>query len=175
MRLVSENADKSWTKISMEFGNRYDVQCRYRYQQLLKDNQTPNNPNSQNDEIDVKDNTICNEKPPTINNSSESENYVKNIDTANETDDNKFKKEARILIPSLIPLHNQLQNQLNLHAELPKLYIPSITDNLTFPQQTQTQSKVQSQQESSILPKISLPKIYPSIFMEYNMFIEHVF
>lgn len=92
MRLVSENADKSWTKISMEFGNRYDVQCRYRYQQLLKDNQTPNNPNSQNDEIDVKDNTICNEKPPTINNSSESENYVKNIDTANETDDNKFKK-----------------------------------------------------------------------------------
>ena len=39
LRLVSENGDRSWTKISMEFGNRSDVQCRYRYQQLVKDNQ----------------------------------------------------------------------------------------------------------------------------------------
>ncbi|OHT00660.1 Myb-like DNA-binding domain containing protein [Tritrichomonas foetus] len=45
LKLVNENGDKSWTKIAMEFGNRSDVQCRYKYQQLLKDNTEGNNDN----------------------------------------------------------------------------------------------------------------------------------
>ena len=37
MQLVSLYGDKCWTKISSEIGNRSDVQCRYKYQQLKKD------------------------------------------------------------------------------------------------------------------------------------------
>jgi hypothetical protein len=38
--LVAQHGDKSWTNISVMLGNRSDVQCRYRYQQLQKDRQT---------------------------------------------------------------------------------------------------------------------------------------
>jgi hypothetical protein len=34
--LVDQLGAKAWTRISAEFGNRCDVQCRYRYQQVLK-------------------------------------------------------------------------------------------------------------------------------------------
>lgn len=34
---VEKYGERSWTKIATEFGNRSDVQCRYRYQQLCKD------------------------------------------------------------------------------------------------------------------------------------------
>ena len=53
MQLVALYGDKSWTKISAELGNRSDVQCRYRYQQLIKDGnhqqqvQIPTIPDSQ--------------------------------------------------------------------------------------------------------------------------------
>lgn len=36
LRLVSICGDKSWTKIANMFGNRSDVQCRYRYKQLQR-------------------------------------------------------------------------------------------------------------------------------------------
>lgn len=175
MRLVSENGDKSWTKISMEFGNRSDVQCRYRYQQLIKDNQmapTENNSSSPKDEADVNNDISINEKETTEQAPTISEPPLKSVESEPKIDDIKIKKESRIQIPSLIPFHDQLQNQINLQAELPKLYIqqapslPSITSNPAFFQQSQIQSKSQSQQDNSALPKISLPKIDPSIFME---------
>jgi hypothetical protein len=37
MMLVAVFGAKAWSKISMEFGNRCDVQCRYRYKQLMKE------------------------------------------------------------------------------------------------------------------------------------------
>ncbi|OHT13871.1 hypothetical protein TRFO_15892 [Tritrichomonas foetus] len=40
LRLISyveKYGERAWTKIASEFGNRSDVQCRYRYQQLSKD------------------------------------------------------------------------------------------------------------------------------------------
>lgn len=37
IQLVHQLGDKSWTKIASEIGNRSDVQCRYRYQQLRKE------------------------------------------------------------------------------------------------------------------------------------------
>jgi hypothetical protein len=37
MNLVKENGEKSWTKIAQLMGNRSDVQCRYRYYQMRKD------------------------------------------------------------------------------------------------------------------------------------------
>ena len=36
--LVAQYGQKSWTKIAAEFGNRCDVQCRYRYKQLSAHN-----------------------------------------------------------------------------------------------------------------------------------------
>jgi len=33
--------DRSWSKVSAELGNRCDVQCRYRYRQLMKDARFP--------------------------------------------------------------------------------------------------------------------------------------
>lgn len=36
--LVNTYGDKSWTKISSELGHRSDVQCRYKYQQLKREN-----------------------------------------------------------------------------------------------------------------------------------------
>ena len=41
--LVNKYGDKSWTRIASEIGNRSDVQCRYRYQQLTKDNALKSN------------------------------------------------------------------------------------------------------------------------------------
>lgn len=40
LKLAKEHGKKSWTKIAQEFGNRSDVQCRYRYRQLLKERAT---------------------------------------------------------------------------------------------------------------------------------------
>ena len=41
LRLVSEYKDRSWTRISAHFGNRSDVQCRYKYIQLQRANKVP--------------------------------------------------------------------------------------------------------------------------------------
>ncbi|OHT03209.1 hypothetical protein TRFO_29523 [Tritrichomonas foetus] len=35
--LIAKNGTRNWTAISFEIGNRSDIQCRYRYKQLLKD------------------------------------------------------------------------------------------------------------------------------------------
>ena len=37
IRLAKEYGRKSWAKVAQHFGNRSDVQCRYRYRQLLKE------------------------------------------------------------------------------------------------------------------------------------------
>jgi hypothetical protein len=37
MMLVAVYGDKAWSKVSADIGNRCDVQCRYRYKQLMKD------------------------------------------------------------------------------------------------------------------------------------------
>jgi hypothetical protein len=41
MMLVAVFGDKAWSRISAEIGNRCDIQCRYRYKQLLKDVRFP--------------------------------------------------------------------------------------------------------------------------------------
>jgi len=46
VNLVDTYGNKSWTKISMKLQNRSDVQCRYRYKQLLKCGIVANNHNS---------------------------------------------------------------------------------------------------------------------------------
>lgn len=162
LRLVSENGDKSWTKISMKFGNRSDVQCRYRYQQLQKDNQiAEKNSNSPKDEVNDNEE----KSDDTVAQPSADEVQPKQIENDIQIEDIKTKKEARIQIPSLMPLHDQLQNQINIQAELPKLFSqqPFLqNNNSSFLQQ----NKNQQQQDNSALPKISLPKIDPSIFME---------
>lgn len=43
MELVMKNTGKSWNKIASKMGNRSDVQCRYKYMQLVKDRKQ-NNP-----------------------------------------------------------------------------------------------------------------------------------
>ena len=37
VKLVAQYGDKSWTRIASELGNRSDVQCRYKFQQIKKD------------------------------------------------------------------------------------------------------------------------------------------
>jgi hypothetical protein len=41
LMIVQIFGSKSWSKVSGELGNRCDVQCRYRYKQLIKDPQFP--------------------------------------------------------------------------------------------------------------------------------------
>jgi hypothetical protein len=36
LRLVAEHGERSWIRVSVAMGNRSDVQCRYRYQQIQK-------------------------------------------------------------------------------------------------------------------------------------------
>jgi hypothetical protein len=45
VELVRSSGDQSWTKIALQLGNRSDVQCRYRYHQLLKEQGSPISPN----------------------------------------------------------------------------------------------------------------------------------
>ena len=47
VRLVQQYGDKSWTKIASELGNRSDVQCRYKFQQLKKDSMSNDAANQQ--------------------------------------------------------------------------------------------------------------------------------
>jgi len=47
MWAVEKNGEKSWTKISQEMGKRSDVQCRYRYKQLMEE-QKKNEPVQEN-------------------------------------------------------------------------------------------------------------------------------
>ena len=49
--LVKTYGTKSWVKISQMFGNRCDVQCRYRYQKILKYNLKQNNEGNSNDPL----------------------------------------------------------------------------------------------------------------------------
>lgn len=37
LQLIAIHGEKSWTRLAVDFGNRCDVQCRYRYKQLLKE------------------------------------------------------------------------------------------------------------------------------------------
>jgi hypothetical protein len=41
IQLVRASRDQSWTKIALQLGNRSDVQCRYRYHQLVKERMIP--------------------------------------------------------------------------------------------------------------------------------------
>jgi hypothetical protein len=41
LMIVQIFGSKSWSKVSSELGNRCDVQCRYRYRQLMKDPRFP--------------------------------------------------------------------------------------------------------------------------------------
>ena len=45
LRTIQNIGTKSWTRIATYFTNRCDVQCRYRYQQLLKRTNKKNNLN----------------------------------------------------------------------------------------------------------------------------------
>jgi hypothetical protein len=39
LELVAIHGEKNWTRVAFDFGNRCDVQCRYRYKQLQKEEQ----------------------------------------------------------------------------------------------------------------------------------------
>ena len=60
LNLVSKYGEKSWTKIAQEMGNRSDVQCRYRFQQIQRElknnnyNRNFNLSNIINDLIDIE-------------------------------------------------------------------------------------------------------------------------
>jgi hypothetical protein len=52
LKLVAEHGDKAWLRVSAAFGNRSDVQCRYRYLQIQK-GVTAISEEDQEDKMDV--------------------------------------------------------------------------------------------------------------------------
>ncbi|KAK8863500.1 hypothetical protein M9Y10_011186 [Tritrichomonas musculus] len=65
--LVRTHGDKSWTNIATKMGNRSDVQCRYRYKQLQRDNNLmkkhKKSPDLVDDEDDLKSISSVDERP----------------------------------------------------------------------------------------------------------------
>ncbi|KAK8842349.1 hypothetical protein M9Y10_025928 [Tritrichomonas musculus] len=155
LRLVALNGDKSWTKISMEFGNRSDVQCRYRYQQLIKENHVSNS-NSSPASCSITSNDVNNVNDATIDDKNTTNDGQDKIFIVVE--ENNDEKEPKLQIPPLIAFSNASQQQ--------KPPSSIIISDPVFTLQSKIQNNPSLQQENYVLPKISLPKIDGSIFME---------
>lgn len=63
LQLIATYGDKSWTKIASQMGNRCDVQCRYRYRQLLKDDDFQEKMAQACEEASVKGDSLNSEIP----------------------------------------------------------------------------------------------------------------
>ena len=63
LQLIATYGDKSWTKIASQMGNRCDVQCRYRYRQLCKDDDFQEKMAQACEEANLKGDTLNSEIP----------------------------------------------------------------------------------------------------------------
>lgn len=63
LQLIAAYGDKSWTKIASQMGNRCDVQCRYRYKQLCKDDDFQEKMAQACEEASVKGDSLSSEIP----------------------------------------------------------------------------------------------------------------
>ena len=217
LKLVAENGDKSWTKIATEFGNRSDVQCRYRYQQLMKDG-NENKEKEENINIPQRakskegfesDHEDCNASLGLKDSNrmfmSQQEFPISPVplfpDTPKQQQNNQQYDNSSKLLKQTQSLQNistvpELQVNLPVQqsADLFNLSFNQSTMQQTnygqsmFQIQVQNQTTPNSQQTQKIannnsnpptpntdtssifqddVPKISLPKIDPSVFVEF--------
>jgi len=89
LKLIKEYGKKSWMKVSNGINNRTDVQCRYRYSQLKKNDRIPNDKEIERPLPNIK-------KEPTVENHREKINpiFSDNVETFPFTTDYKLQTKV---------------------------------------------------------------------------------
>ena len=122
LELVQTYGEKSWMRIANELGNRSDVQCRYKYRQLHKDQLLLN------DEISISSNTestpSSNIESPTIQEKVSIQLPPSN--SAKKSDDHSMIQNLNYSLPPKAPL---LMNPPLMNQTPTLLYQPNIISN----------------------------------------------
>lgn len=136
--LIDIYGDKSWIKVASELGNRSDVQCRYHYLQLLKENKKENNNESSEScsfaDLNGPNSNLLNEKVDLNTNSSPIQN-LRNINYSYESSPNQSPSPIHIPEVSISGIQKSQQQNQNFIQQLPKVQVclnnslPSISRN----------------------------------------------
>ena len=167
---VEKYGERAWTKIASEFGNRSDVQCRYRYQQLSKET-----PLIEVDDI-PEGPVSC---PPSLSYSHSTMNspQTMNIQKANSLSPNpdlfKWKQEPQ---PSSLFAYTDMMNlpppiyQNNCFQQMepmPSLQVPMPPTSPEPPKIQNPDQDVPLGQLPKMVPRMSLPHVDVSAYIEY--------
>ena len=159
MQLVSCYGEKSWTQISTKMGNRSDVQCRYRYRQILKEknlkgfnkNQQTMNPHQNSSPGSLPAFTPLNIQIPNNNLQYQQQNQNNNMSNPS------FQNMQQPMFGdnyNMYQMQYNIQGNLRLSQSVPAIQFHHInqTKESIFPQQNATEKK----------PK-QLPPVPPNI------------
>ncbi|OHS97979.1 hypothetical protein TRFO_09130 [Tritrichomonas foetus] len=139
LELVAKYGQKSWTKISSEFGNRCDVQCRYRFKQLTAVGPSPE------DDQNFPNNCQTAQNQPngqtTIQNNLNSLNHLNSVNNQG--------------ICSSLSYNNNLQN--NAQNNISNCISNNISNNISSSISNNVSSCMSSSISSSI--SISIPNV----------------
>jgi hypothetical protein len=139
LQLVALHGEKSWTRVANEFGNRCDVQCRYRYKQLQKDE----NFSTKMSEAREATQALIQGNPPVVPNSG-------GVSRSNRT---HGKSSPQVMIPATIPQWSVPQYSV----------FPPMAPIAQMPQMSQVQQLAQMQQHPQMQGMPQIPSMNPTI------------